>query len=87
MPVDAPTKWPSKRGTRAQSQGTWLYTSNLATEGGTAMIEKTLDVTTKDGEMETFICHPERNEPYPAVFFLMDAHGMREELKDMARRS
>src|ERR1700740_3476319 len=50
------------------------------------MIEKTLDITTKDGEMETFICHPERNGPFPAVFLLMDAHGVREELKDMARR-
>jgi carboxymethylenebutenolidase len=50
------------------------------------MIEKTLDITTKDGAMETFICHPERNVPSPAVFFLMDAHGVREELKDMARR-
>ena len=36
--------------------------------------------------METFICHPERGGPYPAVFFLMDAHGIREELQDMARR-
>src|SRR5215831_5905574 len=50
------------------------------------MIEKTLDITTKDGEMETFICHPERDGPSPAVFFLMDAYGIREELKDMARR-
>src|SRR6201997_500095 len=50
------------------------------------MIEKTLDITTKDGEMETFICHPERNGPFSAVFLLMDAHGIREELKDMARR-
>jgi Dienelactone hydrolase family len=52
----------------------------------TAMIEKTLDITTEDGEMETFICHPERNGPSPTVFLLMDAHGLREELKDMARR-
>ena len=37
------------------------------------MIEQTLDITTKDGAMETFICHPERNGPSPAVFFLMDA--------------
>jgi carboxymethylenebutenolidase len=50
------------------------------------LIEKTLDITTKDGEMETLICHPERNGPSPAVFLLMDAHGVREELKDMARR-
>ncbi len=24
------------------------------------MIEQTLDIATKDGAMETFICHPER---------------------------
>jgi carboxymethylenebutenolidase len=50
------------------------------------MIEQTLDITTKDGAMETFICHPERNGPFPTVFLLMEAHGVREELKDMARR-
>lgn len=50
------------------------------------MIEQTLDIATRDGAMETFICHPERGGPYPAVFFLMDAPGIREELRDMARR-
>src|SRR5262245_66310205 len=50
------------------------------------MIEVTVDITTADGSMETFICRPERGGPYPAVFFLMDAHGIREELQDMARR-
>ncbi len=50
------------------------------------MIEQTLDITTRDGAMETFICHPERSGPHPAVFFLMDAPGIREELRDMARR-
>jgi carboxymethylenebutenolidase len=50
------------------------------------MIEETMDINTGDGQMETFICHPERGGPYPAVFFLMDAHGIREELRDMARR-
>ena len=51
------------------------------------MIEMTLDIVTKGGgEMETFICHPERNGPFSAVFLLMDAYGVREELKDMARR-
>ncbi len=50
------------------------------------MIEHTLDIATKDGAMETFICHPERGGPYPAVLFLMDAPGIREELRDMARR-
>jgi len=50
------------------------------------MIEHTLDIPTKDGGMETFICHPERGGPFPAIFLLMDAPGIREELRDMARR-
>lgn len=50
------------------------------------MIETTLDIATGDGAMETFICHPERHGPHPAVLFLMDAPGIREELRLMARR-
>ena len=49
------------------------------------MIEQTLDIATGDGAMETFICRPERGS-YPAVLFFMDAPGIREELRDMARR-
>jgi carboxymethylenebutenolidase len=49
------------------------------------MIEQTLDLPTTDGAMETFYCRPERGS-HPAVFFLMDAPGIREELHDMARR-
>ena len=50
------------------------------------MIEETLDIATGAGAMETFICRPERGGPFPAVFLLMDAPGVREELRDMARR-
>ncbi len=50
------------------------------------MIEHIQDIATRDGVMETFICHPERGGPYPAVLLLMDAPGIREELYDMARR-
>ena len=50
------------------------------------MIEETLDIATTDGAMETFICRPERGGPFPAVMLLMDAHGVRDELRDMARR-
>ena len=49
------------------------------------MIEQTLDIATPDGGMETFICRPERGA-HPAVLFLMDAPGIREELRDMVRR-
>src|SRR3546814_13118922 len=50
------------------------------------MIEDTLDIATNDGAMETFVCRPEREGPFPAVFILMDAPGIRGELYDMARR-
>lgn len=50
------------------------------------MRETTLDIPTRDGAMESFICRPERHGPHPAVLMLMDAPGIREELRDMARR-
>jgi carboxymethylenebutenolidase len=50
------------------------------------MIERQLDLETKDGRMSTFICHPERHGPHPIVLFYMDAPAIREELRDMARR-
>lgn len=49
------------------------------------MLEQTLDIATAAGQMETFVCHPERGA-HPAVIFMMDAPGIREELRDMARR-
>jgi len=50
------------------------------------MIEERVDIATRDGLMDTFVCYPERNGPFPAILFFMDAPGMREELRDMARR-
>ena len=50
------------------------------------MIERQVDVTTPDGEMTTFIFHPERNGPFPVVLYLMDAPSIRPALKDMASR-
>jgi carboxymethylenebutenolidase len=50
------------------------------------MIEQTIDIATKDGAMETFITHPERGGPHSPVFLMMDAPGIREELRIMARR-
>jgi len=50
------------------------------------MIESQIDVPTKDGATTTFICSPERGGPHPLVLFFMDAPGIREELRDMARR-
>jgi carboxymethylenebutenolidase len=50
------------------------------------MIERQIEIVTPDGRMNTFICHPERDLPHPAIIFFMDAPGIREELRDMARR-
>jgi carboxymethylenebutenolidase len=50
------------------------------------MREATVDVLSKDGAMESFISWPERGGPHPAILMLMDAPGIRQELRDMARR-
>jgi carboxymethylenebutenolidase len=50
------------------------------------MIERQIEITTSDGRMDTFVCHPERAGQYPVVIFYMDAPGIREELRDMVRR-
>jgi carboxymethylenebutenolidase len=50
------------------------------------MIERQIGIVTRDGRMNTFICHPERDSPHPAIIIFMDAPGIREELRDMARR-
>jgi carboxymethylenebutenolidase len=50
------------------------------------MIERQVDITTPDGEMTTFIHHPEFGGPFPVVLYLMDAPGIRPALQDMASR-
>ena len=50
------------------------------------MIERQIEITTKAGAMNTFIVHPERHGPHPIIILYMDAPGIREELRDMARR-
>ena len=50
------------------------------------MIEQHVDVPTADGQMNSFVVHPEEGGPHPVVFFYMDAPGKRQELHDMASR-
>ncbi len=50
------------------------------------MRELDVNITTDDGVMDTFVCHPDEGGPFPAVIMYMDAPGIREELRDMARR-
>ena len=50
------------------------------------MKERFIDIPTPSGAMQTFITHPERSGPFPAVVIYMDIWGVREELFDIARR-
>lgn len=50
------------------------------------MHEYDVEIATDDGVMDTFVCHPEEGGPFPAIILYMDAPGIREELRDMARR-
>ena len=50
------------------------------------MRERDIELSTADGPMPVFVTHPEEGGPHPTVVFYMDALGIREELRDMARR-
>ncbi|REJ72942.1 MAG: dienelactone hydrolase family protein [Acidobacteria bacterium] len=50
------------------------------------MIERELDVRTSEGEMKTFLYHPEHGGAHPVVLYLMDAPSIRPALRQMASR-
>lgn len=50
------------------------------------MHEKEVAVVTKHGRMPTFAVRPDGDGPYPVVILYMDAPGVREELRNLARR-
>src|SRR5690625_2150595 len=50
------------------------------------MQERVVDIRTADGEMNTYVFHPERAGSFPVIVFYMDSLGVREELCDMCRR-
>lgn len=50
------------------------------------MTEKEMRVHTPDGDMTTFVVHPDGDGPYPVAVIYMDAVGYREQLKNNARR-
>lgn len=50
------------------------------------MFERELTVITKYGAMPAFAACPDGAGPFPPVIFYMDAPGIREELRNMARR-
>ena len=50
------------------------------------MLERDIGVATADGRMPVFITAPEHDTPHATVIMYMDGPGIREELRDMARR-
>jgi carboxymethylenebutenolidase len=50
------------------------------------VIEEQLAVATRDGLITTFPRCPERDGPHPLLLFYLDARGIREGLRDVARR-
>jgi carboxymethylenebutenolidase len=43
-------------------------------------------ISTSDGEMATFVAHPDEGGPFPVIVVYMDALGLREELRGIGRR-
>lgn len=50
------------------------------------MNESQVTITTPDGEVECFAVHPDGEGPFPPVVLYMDVVGVRDELRDFARR-
>lgn len=50
------------------------------------MQEKEMRVETVDGEMRTFVVHPDGSGPFPVAVLYMDGVGYREQIKKNARR-
>jgi carboxymethylenebutenolidase len=51
------------------------------------MTDRIEKLQTADGLMEVFVAHPDGPGPFPVVVQIMDALGMREELRSHARRT
>ena len=51
------------------------------------MIDRIEQVKTKDGTMEVFVTRPEGSGPFPVLVQIMDGLGMREEIREHARRA
>lgn len=50
------------------------------------MFETEISVTTTDGEMTTFVAHPDEGGPFPVAVLFMDGVGYREQIKQNVRR-
>ena len=49
-------------------------------------MENEVRIQTADGEMPTFVAHPDTGGPFPVAVLYMDGVGYREQIKENARR-
>ena len=59
---------------------------NRASRYRSRMIERSIDIATPDGTMNTYTVRPDDGGPLPVVVMLMDAPGVREALREICRR-
>ena len=50
------------------------------------MYEQEMKIATADGEMTTFVAHPDGDGPFPIAVLYMDGVGYRDQIKENARR-
>jgi len=50
------------------------------------MIERDVTVTSRNGPIPSFAACPDGPGPFPGIILYMDAPGIREELRNLARR-
>ncbi|HEY1516457.1 MAG TPA: dienelactone hydrolase family protein [Solirubrobacteraceae bacterium] len=50
------------------------------------MFEQEMKIATADGEMTTFVAHPDGDGPFPIAVLYMDGVGYRDQIKENARR-
>jgi hypothetical protein len=63
----------------------WKHRGRLAVNRQ-EMIERDVNVTGRSGAIPSFAVCPDGPEPFPGIILYMDAPGIREELRNLARR-
>jgi carboxymethylenebutenolidase len=70
----------------------WILPGRFGHAGAAAepreglMIEQEFDITSRNGPISSFAVCPDEPGPFPAIILYMDAPGIREELRNLARR-
>jgi Dienelactone hydrolase family len=68
------------------SIGMWTSPLLISGRDGQEMIERDVKVTGRSGAIPSFAVCPDGPGPFPGIILYMDAPGIREELRNLARR-